>query len=30
MHKALLVVMVALEVHEKYESERGEAYSLWR
>jgi len=26
--KALLGVMVALEVHEKYESERGEAYSL--
>jgi len=28
--KALLGVMVALEVHEKYESESGEAYSLWR
>jgi len=28
--KALLGVMVALEVQEKYESERGAAYSLWR
>jgi len=30
MDKALLGVMVALEVHEKYKSEIGEAYSLWR